>query len=879
MNYQEVKDKLLSDEMNISIPGTERIYKMLEALGNPQDKLDVVHVVGTNGKGSVSTMLANIFTKANVKVGLFNSPYITELTEYISVSDDGSLRNISEDEFAAFASIIFEKMNQKNCKLTHFEFITVLAVLFYSESNCKLVVMEAGLGGKYDATNIFKKDLATVITATNLDHTGILGNTVEEIVGNKLGIACKGGVVIASNPTTYLSSIDKSFENEGQEALNKELDKDDVLNNSLLSGKAIIDYCKDNKHTLIYPAKADYYKADDDRISFSYKGYKDYYINSQALYQLNNACLSIEAANYIADVLNVYIDQDIISQGLANFSLKSRFEIVSTEPLVIVDGAHNPACAKVLYETINNRYNNNTKKVVITGVMADKELNGIYYYIDKFADEYIVVDNGIKRAKKSVKLASLLSKTGKKVTIAGSTKVAATIVKNYEGQAMFIFAGTLYMTDAFKREFKAVNDSEVVNNEAKEIINRLTSKSFYSKSSNLPDMEKLLKKLDSPQEKLKTIHIAGTNGKGSTSKMLYQLLADNNLRVGLFTSPYIEIFNERIQFNGQVIENDYLVAICQLVLRLQEEEGLDLNQFGLLTCIAYIYYNLKECDYIVMETGLGGTYDPTNLTKKPEVTVITNIGFDHMAVLGNSLKEIAGAKAGIIKANVPLACYCLDDESMSVVDARAKELNAKLVTFNKADVDIIDETNFIYLGNKYTNCLVGDFQCYNATNAINAYMLLAENNPSLNKEPGFISTSLSKVKWPGRLEKLNDKPLVYIDGGHNVQCVSNVMDFFKKHFKEKKLIVIAGFMKDKDYPTMLDIMSKQASKIHLIPVNYYRSLSYLELTNLTKDYNIIDSVSHSMEEAYKKALESYDDDSVILITGSLYQISDAYKLF
>lgn len=864
MNYQEVKDKLLSKEYNISDLGTDRIKKVLGGLGNPQNKLKVIHVVGTNGKGSVSTMIASIFNEANIKVGLFNSPYITELTEYISLAD-GSLHNISQNDFAYYASKVFEIMDIENCKLTHFEFVTVLAVLFYYKNNCDIVVMEAGLGGKGDATNIFNDDICTVITATSFDHTGFLGNSIEEIIDNKLGIAKKAGTVISIDAAKYYDI-----------SLNDIIDQQDKIVSK--SGKCIIDYCNDNNMSLIYPSSYSYHKLQDDTYAMEYEGI-EYLIPSQALYQLDNASLAITASKFIASSLYIELNENSICNGLLNFKLKSRFEVLSENPLIIMDGAHNPACAKALLKTISGRYNDK-KKIVITGVMADKDIEEIYYYIDQFADEYIVVDNGIPRAEKSVIFAKKLSKYGKKVTIAGTTKVAAALIKNsMDADTMVIFAGTLYMTDEFKRNVYDVMNDEVVSKEAETIIHRLTSTSFYSKSSNLPDMAKLLEKLGSPQDSLKTIHIAGTNGKGSTSKMMYEILRGNNKNVGLFTSPYIEVFNERIQFNGEVIENELLVAICELVLKMQDEEGLDLNQFGLLTCIAYIYYKLKCADYIVMETGLGGTYDPTNLTKKPEVCIITNIGLDHMAVLGNTISEIAGAKAGIIKDNVPVCCYPVEIEAYNVIETYAKNYNAPLITFDKTDVEILSDNKFIYNGCEFVNSLVGDFQCYNAVNAIIAYDLLCQNDSSLDKDPLFISNCLTKVTWPGRLEKLSDNPLVYIDGGHNEQCVTNVMEYFKKHYSDKKLIVIAGFMKDKDYNKMLNIISDASSSIHLIPVNYYRSLSYLELTNLAKDNNIINSVSENMNEAYNNALAEYDDKSVILITGSLYQISDAYNMF
>lgn len=842
MNYTEAKMILLSDRFNLSMPGTDRIKKVLSILGNPNDNIKCIHVVGSNGKGSVSTMFSSIFGMSGLNVGLFNSPYITELTEYISLNG----KNMSEEDFAYYFNKVYECLSQCGIVLTHFEVITVMSVLYFADNNCDLCIYEAGMGGTSDATNVFPHSLLTILTTVSLEHIEYLGNTIESIISNKLGIAGRG--------ETVLTCFDKY-----QDIIEK--------------------YCRDNQLNLcIGDSKAVNVKElYIDRLCFEYCGV-EYNLNTGAVYQINN-CITVINAIKIINGLCLFdnVADETVKKAFETFYIKSRFEIISKKPLIIVDGAHNSECAESIADMIKMHGIDNY--ILVTGVMKDKDYKSIYNKIAVQAKTIITIDNNIPRALKSDLLARECRNYCDNIIDARDAVYAAEYIYNHaEENTIVLFAGTLYMTDSFKEAVRLFYDSEYCLKSSADMIHRLTSKSFYSTHYPIDDMKSMLRYFNNPEESYKIIHVAGTNGKGSTCKMLDGLLINNNLNVGLFTSPYIKLFNERITFNDTPIEDAYLSYIGSLVLEKMTVMGLDLNQFAIITLIAFIYYRIKRADYVILETGLGGTYDPTNVVDKPAVSVITNIGPDHIAVLGDTISSIAKAKAGIIKKNVPVVVYPSEEEAVNVIINQAKTMKSNVIFADKQEISSVDYDSFVYNNYRYRIGLVGDYQKLNALTAIKTYEALI-NDKRLNMEPEYISDCLSKTSWPGRMEKLSDNPLCYVDGGHNVQCIENVLAFFEKYYPSRKIIVIAGFMKDKQYDEMIKLLCEKCSKIFLTQVNYTRSLNIMELTKIKNRYKILSDVSESLGEAFLKATEAYDDNSVIFITGSLYQINDAYNLF
>ena len=850
MDYIEAKEYLLSPEVNTSILGLERIKQALNELGNPQKGLKVVHVVGSNGKGSTSAMIAGILKQSGMKCGLFTSPYISELTEYIKLD----MEDISCTDFAEIAEEVRLLIESKNIRLTHFEFITVMSVLYFKRNNCELCIYEAGMGGIDDATNIFDEAVCNVLCSITVEHSQWLGNSIKDIIENKLGISHQNEMIIASDIQENYSQLTEYEE----------------------TGREIISYCK-KKGFRLFGVDNTVLKSMPDKscLKFDCGNITDLTLNTGAIYQLKNAATAIKACKVIGESFGKEIHEDEILMGLELFGLKSRFELISDNPEVIVDGGHNPACIKELIKSLSgyNRY------IIVTGVMADKDFESMYELLAPYTKVFITVDDGIKRAVSSDILAEKLRKYKLPVYDAGTCEIAAALVHELADEySHVLFTGTLYMTDSFKSSFKAFgsrNDMLLMYNES---VNRLTGKSFYSANYGLEDVKRLLENLGSPEKQLKVIHVAGTNGKGSTCKMLHSIIRHMGYSCGLFTSPYIRVFNERIQVNENNISDCMLTALTNRVLTVQQELGIDLNQFALVTVIAFLYYRMMDVDYVVLETGLGGEFDPTNVIEKPLCTVIANIGLDHVGVLGDDICKIASAKAGIIKHNVPNVCYPVEDNAYRIISEKCVEKSAALYHVKREEIKIVTSnhngTEFLFRGEAFHVALNGDFQAYNACVAISAIKVVFGECIEITCK---IREGLRKICWPGRLELISEEPLCFMDGGHNPQCISTVTSFFDSYYVEYKKIFIAGFMKDKDYLEMLRLLSSSADRLFLVPIDCPRAMNVLELSEVVNE-NIIDAeVFDDLNQAYFNAL-ALDEKKLICFIGSLYQLNSIYEL-
>lgn len=337
-------------------------------------------------------------------------------------------------------------------------------------------------------------------------------------------------------------------------------------------------------------------------------------------------------------------------------------------------------------------------------------------------------------------------------------------------------------------------------------IEYIHSISWRGSRPGLERINVLLEKLGNPQIKLKVVHVAGTNGKGSFCAMLESILRNSGYKTGMFTSPYIEFFNERMQINGDMISNEELAQITDYVKPIAEGMTDPPTEFELITAIAIEYFVKNKCDIVIMEAGMGGRLDSTNVFDQPLLSVITEIGLDHTAFLGNTIEKISKEKAGIIKEGCPVLFGGKDINAAMVIKETASEKNSD---YYQSDYNLLSEVkctlsgstfNFGNLNDIYIP-LLGLYQPLNAANVISAIQIL--NNRGLDISENDIREGLKKVKWSGRFERLSDNPEIYFDGSHNPQGIKYAIDTIKHYFGEKKVNVLAGVMKDKDYEEMI----------------------------------------------------------------------------
>lgn len=405
-----------------------------------------------------------------------------------------------------------------------------------------------------------------------------------------------------------------------------------------------------------------------------------------------------------------------------------------------------------------------------------------------------------------------------------------------------------------------------------DLLKRLTSKSFFSSSAGLYRMRKLLEHFGHPEEELTFIHVAGTNGKGSVCVMLHNILKEAGYRVGLFTSPYIHDFRERIQISGEFISKEELVSIGEEVLTYTDKLYEQPNQFELITIIALIYFQRKCCDVVVLETGLGGTYDPTNVIPKALLSIITNIGLDHCAVLGDSIEQIAAAKGGIIKPSGSVLLYPSKRAALDVLTSIALKQNARIFYVEKSDIRRMNPAlsfeQLEYKGLKVELSLLGEHQCYNCATVLEAIRIL--NQGSFYISDDTIQRALNKTYWPGRMERIVQNPPVYLDGAHNPQGIQTVRDFMNERFPKKEHRYLIGILKDKEFPSMINILKEDGGKIGFLKFDHPRGFTEEEYNHLCEGYGL-EPVT-DLEETVSKWKSEAGPDTVICCTGSLYLI-------
>ncbi len=421
----------------------------------------------------------------------------------------------------------------------------------------------------------------------------------------------------------------------------------------------------------------------------------------------------------------------------------------------------------------------------------------------------------------------------------------------------------------------------------------------FGSKPGLERITALLEMMENPHHRICFIHVGGTNGKGSTAVMLASIMRSAGYRVGLYTSPYLLSFTNRMAVNGSDIAHRDLVRLVDRVRPMVEKISGDqdlgeMTEFEVVTALALEYFAFQQVDLVVFEVGLGGRLDATNVVN-PLLSIITNISLEHTAVLGSTIEAIAAEKAGIIKKEKPLLTAAEDKRALTVFQARCRELKAPFYRVyplqvktehnrqNKpvAVLDQITDQGQIFSYHGFSLDLEGLFiplrgkyQLNNAATALAALELLAEEFPV---SVSAVRNGLAEISWPGRLELLQREPLLIMDGAHNPAAIEKLAEAVTQYFNYRRLILIIGILADKDIAAMLEhILPLAAAVIFTRPVlpraadPYDVAAFAVSHFNLPKEHLVIDAY----DEALDRALELAGPGDAVLVTGSLYTVSD-----
>ncbi len=416
-----------------------------------------------------------------------------------------------------------------------------------------------------------------------------------------------------------------------------------------------------------------------------------------------------------------------------------------------------------------------------------------------------------------------------------------------------------------------------------EALTYIHSISWRGSKPGLERISGMMEQLGNVQEDLKFIHIAGTNGKGSVSAMLSSVLTEAGYRTGLFISPYIMRFNERMQVNGMPISDEELAEIIAEVQPVAESMAERPTEFEIITAAAFLWFARQKCDIVVLETGLGGRLDATNLISKNVCAVITNLGMDHTEYLGNTLGEIAGEKCGILKPGCPVVAYRSAPEAMKVIRARAKELECPVRTadFGKIkalSADLQGQTFQYKQFPELTVHLLGAHQLKNAAVALETISVLRKAGWEIPDEA--VVQGMDATRWPGRFEVLQDNPLVIVDGAHNPQGVESLIAAVKEYLPGQHIVCVTGVLADKDWKPMMDRLKTVVSDFVAVTPDSPRALGNVRLARYLTDREHWVSVADDVEKGLTGALErAKATGGMVLACGSLYMAADVRRFF
>lgn len=413
-----------------------------------------------------------------------------------------------------------------------------------------------------------------------------------------------------------------------------------------------------------------------------------------------------------------------------------------------------------------------------------------------------------------------------------------------------------------------------------EAMNFIQNTNKFGSVLGLDNIKELLERLGNPQDQLKVVHIAGTNGKGSTLAFLAGIFRESGYRAGRYVSPASFSYEERFRINEENISKKDLCFYMEKIKNVAEEmvkDGLSHpTMFEIETALSFLYFLDKKVDVVLLETGMGGRLDATNVVKKPIATVIASIGMDHMQFLGDTLEKIASEKAGIIKEGCPVISYDNTKEVNEVIKNKAKQMHAKVTFVNSAGIRVLQESlngeSFSYRSSdgrwyeKIEIPLLGRHQINNAAlaletlNVIKNYYCISD----FQTEDG-----MRKTIWRGRIEILEREPMVICDGAHNPDGAKSLLSFLQNNFTNQRLIYIMGVLSDKDYEQMVQILAPAADKIYTVAPDNPRALSSRELCNCISKYHKNVEERQRLAECLSEVRQKAEKDDVIIICGTL----------
>ena len=404
----------------------------------------------------------------------------------------------------------------------------------------------------------------------------------------------------------------------------------------------------------------------------------------------------------------------------------------------------------------------------------------------------------------------------------------------------------------------------------------------------LERMRDFMHALGDPQEKLRYVHIAGTNGKGSACVMTQSILTAAGFRTGLYISPHLDQFNERISIDGQMISDADLRRLAARVRAAAETLGEEPTDFEMITAMAFCWFEEQHCALVVLEVGMGGRLDATNVISSPEVCAIMHIGLDHTEFLGDTVEKVAAEKAGILKPGADCVLYHQLPGVMDVVQKRFADVNpdaaARLVTTDPtaftARARTIDGQVFDYRNRPNLRIqLLGNYQMENAMAVLDIIDCLQRRGWSITEDA--IRAGLAQATWPGRFEVLSRDPLLIVDGAHNPNGVEALVDTIRAYFPDQKINFVMGVMKDKDYHTMLRLIAPYAARFITELPDAHRALRPDELKAEIRAYfdgpvETADSVTAAVQRAIKIAEGT---EAITICFGSLYQVAEIRNYF